>query len=88
VHTAPIYVLLKDGPGIATSARAKAAAKEYLARLTDMERLLTEENLDALAARLENPNLDAVPKKTLLKNRQGLLREIGTAKAFFEKLAR
>ncbi len=88
VHTAPIYVLLKDGPGIETSARAKAAAKEYLARLTDMERLLTEENLDALAARLENPNLDAVPKKTLLKNRQGLLREVGTAKAFFEKLAR
>jgi hypothetical protein len=53
-----------------------------------MERLLTEENLDALAARLENPNLDAVPKKTLSENRQGLLREIGTAKAFFEKLAR
>jgi hypothetical protein len=53
-----------------------------------MKRLLAEENLDSLATRLRNPDLDAVPKDILPKNRRGLLREIDVAEDFFEKLAR
>ena len=88
LHSAPIYVSIRGRPGIAKSARTRETARSFLARLRDLERMLAEENLDALAARLENPNLDAVPKGTLLNNRQDLLAEIKVAREYFAALAR
>jgi hypothetical protein len=82
-HSAPIYVSIRGRPGIEKSARAKESARTFLARLTDLERQLDEENVDVLATRLENPNLDAVPKKMFLENRQALVDEIQEAKRFF-----
>jgi hypothetical protein len=87
VHTAPIYVTLKDHPGLAQSPRAKRTARAWLARLQDLETLLAEENLAFLAAHLSVPDFDAVPAETLGKNRQELLREIRVAKEFFVRLA-
>lgn len=87
LHTAPIYVTLKDRPGIAQSQRSKRVARAWLGRLQDLETVLAEENLPFLAARLSAPEFDAVPAETLAKNRQDLLREIRVAKAFFAALA-
>ena len=86
-HSAPIYVTLKDRPGIAHSAQSRKIAQTWLARLEDMEAVLTEDNMEQLAQKLEMPNFDAVPKETLLNNRQDLLTEIQAAKDFFKALA-
>ena len=87
VHSAPIYVSLKDGPGIERSAASSKVARTWLARLDDLERVLSAENLEELARRLESPNYDAVPREVLFENRVDLLAEIRTAQEFFRKLA-
>jgi hypothetical protein len=88
VHTSPIYVSLKNQPGIEKSAHSKAVAQSYLARLNDLEKLLAEDNIGALAAMLSDPTMDAVPKEVFLKNRKPLLDEIRVAKKFFESRTR
>jgi hypothetical protein len=88
VHTAPIYVTLKDGPGISESEQAKRIARTWLARLLDIEASLAEENLDFLAMQLSVPDIDAVPKETLIANREALLQEIDVAKRYFSTLAK
>ena len=87
VHSAPIYVTLKDRPEIERSTRSKRVAENWLARLEDLELVLAEENSAYLGAALEIPNFDAVPSETLQTNRVDLLEEIGVAKAFFRTLA-
>jgi hypothetical protein len=87
MHTSPIYVSLKNRPGIEKSAHSKAVAQSYLARLTDMERLLGEDNIEVLAATLSDPTMDSVPKDVFLNNRQDLLKEIQEAKDFFKARA-
>lgn len=63
-------------------------AREWLARLVDLETVLQASNLAYLGARLDTPTFDAVPPATLMSNREALLAEIATAKAYFERLAR
>ncbi len=87
VHSAPIYVTLKDRPGIEQSDRSRTIATSWLARLEDMESMLVMDNIEHLAKKLELPNYDAVPRQTLLNNRQALLKEIQTAKDFFIRLS-
>ncbi len=87
VHSAPIFVTIKDRPGIEKSERSRTIATTWLARLEDMETMLTEDNIEQLAKKLETPNYDAVPSETLLNNRQELLKEIQTAKDFFKSLS-
>lgn len=87
LHSAPIYVTLKNRPGVEHSAQAKKIAYTWLARLEDLETVLAEDNMEYLAPKLEVPNLDAVPKDILVKNRPGLLKEIQVAKDFFKTLA-
>ncbi|HSH74934.1 MAG TPA: CehA/McbA family metallohydrolase [Longimicrobiales bacterium] len=88
VHTAPIWVTLRDHTPLEQSTQAKAIAQYWLARLENMERVLAPENMEQLADRLERPNWDAVPRETLFNNREDLLREIQTAKQFFAALLR
>ncbi len=88
VHTSPIYVSLKNRPGIEKSAHSKAVARSYLARLNALEKLLAKDNIKTLAATLSEPTMDAVPKEVFLKNRKPLLHEIRVAKKFFESRAR
>lgn len=87
VHSAPIFVSVKNQPGLEKSARAKEVARTFLARLRDLERTLAEDNVDYLAAKLELPDIDAVPKEIFLKNRKDLLKEIAVAKIFFSKIS-
>ena len=88
LHSAPIYVSLRNGPPIKMSLRSRSAAQVWIARLEDIERVLAEQNMEQLAEELESPYWDSVPKDVLMKNRQGLLQEIETAKGFFENLIR
>ena len=85
-HSAPTYVSIHNRPGIDRGARAKEVAGSFIARLNDIERVLAEDNLDYLAAKLENPTIDAVPKEILIKNRPALLKEIEVAKDYFNAL--
>jgi hypothetical protein len=87
VHTSPIYVSLRNRPGIEKSAHSKAVAQSFLARLTDLESMLAEDNIEVLAAKLADPTMDAVPKDVFLRNRPALLDEIQVAKEFFKSRA-
>jgi hypothetical protein len=87
VHTSPIYVSLRNRPGIEKSAHSKAVAQSFLARLNDLETVLAEDNIEVLAAKLSDPTMDAVPKDVFLSNRQPLLDEIQVAKKFFKSRA-
>jgi hypothetical protein len=87
VHTAPVYVSLKGAGGAQRIQPSARVAGEWLVRLEDLERVLSEKNMDELAPRLEFPNFDAVPRDTLMHNRDALLLEIAEAKAFFAALA-
>ena len=87
VHSAPIYVTLENRPGIEKSAQARRVARTWVARLEDLERILAEENMDFLAEQLTFPNADAVPKETLLRNREALLEEVRSSKNFFSTRA-
>jgi len=57
-----------------------------LARLNDLEKLLSKENLAPLGNKLEVPDIDAVPRYTLAKNREALLEEIKGSQKFFREL--
>lgn len=87
VHTAPIYVLLKNGPPIGKSAHSRLVAQTWLARLEDIERVLVEANMESLAEKLVAPDFDSVPKNVLMENRANLLAEIQTAKDFFKAVS-
>lgn len=87
VHTSPIYVSLRNGPGIEKSAHSKAVAQSFLARLNDLENVLAEDNIEVLAAKLSDPTMDSVPKEVFLNSRQALLDEVQVAKKFFQSRA-
>jgi hypothetical protein len=83
LHTAPIRVRIEGTAGIEQSPRARRVAREWLARLENLERVLAPGNLPFLAKRLEVPDADGVPEETLRRNRAALLDEIEVARAFF-----
>ncbi len=87
VHTAPVYVSLKDEKATTNYPSSRAVAREWLARLYNLERVLDETNLEELGRSLEVPNFDAVPAETLRQNRAALLLEIEQAKEYFEMMA-
>lgn len=84
-HSAPIYVSVKGMDG-ARNERSKRVAATYLARLDDIEAMLAEENMEFLANYIELPWGDDAPGETLFANRESLLTEIETARAFFQNL--
>ena len=49
VHSAPIYVTLKNRPGIEKSARSRKIAQTWLARLEDVEAVLAQNNMEQRA---------------------------------------
>lgn len=82
-HTAPVYITVAGRPGIERSERTRRVAEAFLARLADLERVLGDDNQTVLAAQLENPTIDAVPRAILENSRPALLQEIEVAKAYF-----
>lgn len=85
-HSAPVYVSVKGMDGT-RSERSRRAASAYLVRLDALEAMLAAENMKYLGKHIELTWGDDVPGETLFANREALLAEIGTARAFFEKLA-
>lgn len=78
-HSAAIYVTL---PNTENPEKAKVASL-WLNRLTDMENLLSEKNIDLLHERTDSQSFHAVSKKVLMENRLELLQEIAESKKFF-----
>jgi hypothetical protein len=87
VHTGAIYVRLQGEPGIGKGTRAKEIASTWLARLDDLEAKLAVSNTDYLAGQIGTPDFDAVPKETLVNNREALLTEIDKARVYFRRIA-
>ncbi len=87
-HSAPVYITVKGAPPLKGLPRAKALARTWLARLEDLEFRLAEDQIPALAKKLEVSRGDIVEEDLLRKNRVALLEEIQKAKEYFTRLAR
>lgn len=89
VHSAPIYVTIGNAPPLTASARTKAIARTWLSRLDNLEARLSEANIDRLAAEFHGPvsDSDDVPREIVVSNREALLREVQSARAFFVDLS-
>ena len=79
VHSAPIYITLKNGPPLTDSTATKIAARTWMAKLNDLEKRLSALDLNYLER-------EGGSKKQIAKNRKTLLSEIQHAKEFFSKL--
>jgi hypothetical protein len=79
-HTAAIRVTVDGTRDFAKQDRAKAAARAWLARLDELEQLLTDENLQFIAKTDDyyKPDLDY-----LLANRPALLEAIAKSRQFY-----
>ena len=85
-HSAPIYLTLKDGPPLRAHPRAKALARKWLARLEDLEARLADDQIPHLKA--PPTSNQGVNEELLRKNQETLLKEIKSAKDFFQGLMR
>ena len=79
MHTAPIYITVKNSPPLITSDRTQAIAQAHLARLKDLETRFRDIDLD-------NLKKDGIDSELIVKNQAALLNEINTAKVFFTNL--
>ena len=76
VHSAPIYITIKNSPPIAASSQAKATAIAWSSRLKNLEAQLDEKSIALMD--------DGALKEITIKNREQLLYEVQQAKEFFE----
>ncbi len=86
-HSAAIYVTLENSPALSAHARAKAAARAWLARLENLEERLTEDQIQYMTE--PPPGFgDGVETDYLRKNRPALQKAIQISKKYFMDLAR
>ena len=83
-HSAPIYLILKNAPGLAASRRANLAAAAWLERLDNLENRLADNRIRDL---VNNSASDGVDADMLRKNRDALLQRIQAAKKYFQERA-
>jgi hypothetical protein len=89
VHSAPIYVTIRNAPPLTASSRTKEIARAWLGRLENLETRLSEANIDRLAEEFKGPvsDTDDVPREIVVRNREALLQEVKNAKEFFSRLS-
>ena len=87
VHSAPIYVTVKNMPPLTSQPAARVAARSWLAQLENLELRPSEENLQYFFELIErNKNSgDGISKELVSRDRTALLEEIAHAKEFFMK---
>ena len=84
-HSAPIFVTIENTPRISQRARASAVAQSWIARLDELEALLSEDRIGYLAARKG----DMIPSPAnLRRNRANLLEAIRNARASYLEMGR
>jgi hypothetical protein len=81
-HSAPIYVTLKNAPGLAANRRVKLITAAWLERLENLKERLAEKRIRDLANYFAS---DGVTAETLRKNRDALLERIEAAKKHLRK---
>src|SRR5262249_39373218 len=84
VHSAPIYVTLKDAPGLTANRRVKLIAANWLERLEDLEKRLVDKRIRDVANYFASDGVDA---NQLRKNRDALLQRIRAANKYFTDLS-
>ena len=84
-HSAPIYVPLKNAPGLAAHRRAKLIAAAWLERLDSLEKRLADNRIRDLANYFASDGVDA---ENLRKSRGVLLERIHSVKKYFQEIAR
>lgn len=80
-HSAPVYVTLKNGLPLSASPVGKAMARQWLARLKDLEVRLAEDQIQYLA---KPPRGDGVDEADIRAGRAGLLKAIESARTHYE----
>ncbi len=84
-HTAPIFVTLRNGPGLSQHPRAKALVRGWIARLEELETRLAEDNIGYLS---REPAGDVPSAEYLRENRAAMLEAIQSAKERYMKQRR
>lgn len=81
-HSAPIFVTLRNGPGLSQQPRATVLTRAWIARLEELETRLADENLDFLA---REPGGDVPSAEYLREGRAALLEATRSAKERYTK---
>ncbi len=79
-HSAPIYVTLKNAPPLSASPIGRAMARQWLAKLKDIEMRLGEDQIQYLA---KTPRGDGVDEADIRAGRADLLKAIDSARTHF-----
>jgi hypothetical protein len=79
-HSAPIFVTLRNGPGLSQHPRAKALASAWIARLEELEMRLADDNIGYLSRETGG---DVPSAEYLRENRAAMLEAIQSAKKHF-----
>lgn len=87
-HTAPIYIVLKNSPPLASHPRTRDIAKSWLAVLEMLSFKLSDDHIDQLVEENANRCCDSVPKEVMLNSRENLIKEIDLAVDYFESFPR
>jgi len=83
-HSAPVYVTLKNAPGLSAHRRAKLVAAAWLERLDNLEKRLADNRIRDLANYVASDGVDA---ENLRKSRTVLLERIQSAKKYFRAIS-
>ena len=83
-HSAPVYLTLKNAPGLSDHPRAKVMARAWVARLDELLRRLYAQ-VDWMG---ESRWSDSVDGEMMLENREALLEAIRTARRHFQRQAK
>ena len=84
-HTAPIWVTIAGTPALGEQPKARALAREYEARLDDLEDRLSDARVGDQTIWDWVPYSDGVSEEHLRSNRPALLNAIAEARAFYEE---
>jgi hypothetical protein len=83
-HSAPVYVTLKNALPLSASPLGKAMARQWLAKLKDIEMRLAEDQIQYLA---KAPRGDGVDEADIRSNRGALLKAIESARTHYRDRA-
>lgn len=87
VHSAPVYIDIASDKKMSTMPEhKKAAIRVFLARLEDLEKRLSVDDIDKGVGQLLSRYWAYVPEQTYFKNKDFLLKEIADAKRYFNGL--
>ncbi len=83
-HSAPVYLTLKNAPGLAQGPLAQAMARSWIARLEDLEARLAPDQIPILS---QPAGSDGVAEAVLQRDRDALIADIRKAREAYTSIA-